>query len=117
MAHAEMAALLAEAAGAAADLADEQQAEAERELERLVADYGDEWLVHRTYGADGRPRGWVATRSVDDDVAPTVHADTVVELERLMRSPGRRYGRVLPPAQRAALLAELADVDPSGSSC
>ncbi|MFC4562961.1 hypothetical protein ACFO4E_13945 [Nocardiopsis mangrovi] len=83
----------------------------ESELGRLTADYGREWRVRRSYGSDGRPRGWVATRVRDDDLAPTVHADTLVELERQMQDPGLRAGRHLSQAQRDAILAELADPD------
>ncbi|MFC3997533.1 hypothetical protein ACFOVU_16490 [Nocardiopsis sediminis] len=81
----------------------------ESEMQRLATDYAREWRVRRSYGPDGKPRGWVATRLVDDDLAPTVCADTLAGLEEQMRCPGPRYGRHLSSAQRAALLRELAD--------
>ena len=95
----ELRAMLSEAAEAAAAVHDP-------ELERIRRDF-PRWRIWRAEGASG-PGSWVATRRVDDDVEPTIVADSPAELRRRLANPSKRAGRHLSTEQIAAIEAELA---------
>ncbi|GAB3488804.1 hypothetical protein [Nocardiopsis coralliicola] len=68
-------------------------------VDEIQADYLAEafpgWRIWRTRDQHGRPAGWAASRTADDGIEPTLHASSSGELERLLESPGRRFGRPL----------------------
>ncbi|HLU76170.1 MAG TPA: hypothetical protein VKZ82_28590, partial [Nonomuraea sp.] len=76
------------------------------DLARLQADH-PQWRIWRAHDARGRPDGWVATRKIDDDVEPTITADTAEQLAARLARPGRRVGRGVTPEQLDALEREL----------
>ncbi|WP_017541567.1 hypothetical protein [Nocardiopsis halophila] len=51
---------------------------------------------------------WVATRTVDDDVEPTVIAESAARLRESLRTPQRRIARPLTADQLAKVVRELA---------
>ncbi|MFW5417765.1 hypothetical protein J0910_14230 [Nocardiopsis sp. CNT-189] len=61
------------------------------------------WRIWRTHDEHGRHDGWIATRRVEDDIEPTVVADTAAELAARLIRPAKRVGRGLTREQLAAL--------------
>ena len=76
------------------------------DLAWLQADH-PQWRIWRAHDARGRPDRWVATRKIDDDVEPTITADTAEQLAARLARPGRRVGRGVTPEQLDALEREL----------
>ncbi|MDA2809929.1 hypothetical protein O4J56_04705 [Nocardiopsis sp. RSe5-2] len=72
------------------------------EAERLELEF-PHWRIWRSRGG----RTLVATRTVDDDIEPTVMADSPDELRNKLRHPGKRAGRLLNAEQMAAIVAVL----------
>lgn len=79
--------------------------DAREDLAWLQAEFPS-WRIWRSY-EDGRPNGWIATRRVEDDVEPTITADTAEQLAARLARPGRRVGRGVTPEQLDALEREL----------
>ncbi|MDA2807157.1 hypothetical protein [Nocardiopsis suaedae] len=72
------------------------------DLDRIRDDFPD-WRIWRSRSG----KTLVATRLVDDDVEPTIVANSSAELRRKLRSPGKRAGRVLTAEQVAVIVAAL----------
>lgn len=81
-------------------------AAAEEALKHLQDAHPD-WRIWRTRRSDGTPGGWVASRRVEDDVEPVIHADTAAQLAQRLAAPRKRYGRTLSEADLAALQRAL----------
>lgn len=60
-------------------------------------DYARYWRVWRSQGEKGQPGAWYATKKAGapEEWAPTLAADSLPALTRLMESPPRRVRTVL----------------------
>ncbi|WP_017595950.1 hypothetical protein [Nocardiopsis potens] len=69
------------------------------------------WRIWRTHDEHGRHDGWIATRRADDEVEPTVVADSATELAARLIRPAKRVGRGLTCSQIEAIGQRLAEAE------